>query len=576
MSIKVNTVVIFFDKKNNEFYITKSVLDNLNLSTNSTIFKDGVTYCRIDPNIVKYMMNNQNTPTFPYILAYGRIDVEKGIKINVDQSSNNIGNTNNRGNPGQVESQRREKKELVFFYNQNEGYYFTTSDVLTAANILPVSRVEYKGAEYYKVQKSYVDMLERISNESNNQFKIVVKNVSIANNNSNGNSRSLQKDSSGVRGVHVERPGEVSDVMKQVRINIEQDNSITTKYNYGQYQGRVEAFLSRIYRDSKDWFEKPSNLDSVANLVKLVGFLDLYLHYYYDVHRDKFDYVFEAISGKSYGDTYEVNGIHGDYDLNYDKEKNQKIRDLYGDAHTSGCFIDMNTTLPDKMLLLYLAHELGHVVNRRSLAGIDIFSDKLNNSFSINNPVTYLNNKIGTIKLGSVHTMTYNSGALSDGVRLLDEAITQDRAEDIAVYYTGGMRRKVSEVSTPFYDGKTCKSNFAYYGEFEEPTVLFGSVIDEVGAIDDFEEAMRRISTLALSSELSDRVIDSFKNNEENFLNLLTNMGIIKGKKYSSIGVVTGCPKEIINSKSAIKAREDIARIVNNIKGYGNSSDFRY
>ena len=585
MSVKINTVVIFFDKKNSEFYITKSVLDNLNLSTNNTIFKDGVVYCRIDPNIIIFMRENENTNKFPYRLGYKRIDVEKSVRINNNQSSSN---TSNRGQ-GQVDSQRRGKKELVFFYNQYEDYYFTTLDVLDAAKILPVSKFEYKGVEYYKVIKSYVDMLERFSNDSNNQFKIVIKTVSpkinISGNSNNRNQNSSNSNSNNTQNnSSVEKSGEVSNIMKQVRINIGQDNSVTTKYNYGQYQGRVDAFLSRIYRNSKDWFENPSNLDSLANLVRLVGFLDLYLHYYYEVHRDKFDYVFEAISGKCRGDIYEVSGIHGDYDLNYeyDDVKKKKIRKkgLLGDAHASGCFIDMNTTLSDEMLLLYLAHELGHVVNRRSLAGIDVFSDKLNNSFSINNPVTCLNEivkgKTGTIKLGSKKNLTYNNEALTDGVGLLDEAITQDRAEDIAAYYTGRMRRKASEHSTSFYDGKTYKSNFDYYGEFEEPTVLFGSVIDEVGAIDDFEEAMRRISTMALSSELSDRVIDSFKNNEENLLKLLFNMGIIKGKKYSSIGVDTGCPKAIINSKSAIEAREDIARIVKKINGYGNSSGFRF
>ena len=361
--------------------------------------------------------------------------------------------------------------------------------------------------------------------------------------------------------------------MKQVRINIGQDNSVTTKYNYGQYQSRVEAFLSRIYRDSKDWFEKPSNLDSLANLVRLVGFLDLYLHYYYEVHRDKFDYVFEAISGKCRGDIYEVIGIRGDYELNYEyddvKKKKIRTKGLYGDAHASGgSFIDMNTTLSDETLLLYFAHELGHVVNRHSLEKLRSFSYE----------IQYNINTRGLVDRGDLVKKRDFVDFVNDGLAMLDETTTQDRAEDVKAYYTGRMRRKVSEFSQPFYDGKTYKTNFGYYGEFEEPTVLFGSVIDEVGAIDDFEEAMRKISVMSLSPEFSEKIIEEFNRSgkSEEFYELIKNMAIIKATKYKEIGVKSGISYMLGKLHSPCEARENIARIVNNIKGYGNSSGFRF
>ena len=140
--------------------------------------------------------------------------------------------------------------------------------------------------------------------------------------------------------------------------------------------------------------------------------------------------------------------------------------------------------------------------------------------------------------LNSINCSNEDRQLMYDGFSLLDEATTQDRAENITYYFSSKLRPSMAQHSTQLFDGKPFETNFDYYGELQIPTIDFARTLRGIGKINDRNLVMNEFDKRALSEEFSKRIFDEYMNDNqiENLFYLLKRMGIIKNASYAAFG----------------------------------------
>ena len=84
---------------------------------------------------------------------------------------------------------------------------------------------------------------------------------------------------------------------------------------------------------------------------------------------------------------------------------------------------------------------------------------------------------------------------------MLDEATTQDRAEDFVYSFSGKARPQQLNVRNQgLFNGQAYKSNFDYYGELQAPATMFERTLRGIGKEDNDTKALKLLSKRALSS----------------------------------------------------------------------------
>ncbi len=299
------------------------------------------------------------------------------------------------------------------------------------------------------------------------------------------------------------------------------------KYNFGQYQNQITKIFQNLINKSIQFFgQQIANGKILRNnsnyndpqyyndpqlrkeLIKLESFvsnIEEYLYYYYLNNLDAFPNILNAVS--------EVKAIS----VLDDSDKG-----IYGITHPTGV-IQINPNLsgngiltPDERTRLYVAHELGHMVNRTWMDSVTKF--------------------LSTDKRLSPNdkTMFY------EGFSLIDEATTQDRAENIAYYYAHKQRNCLRNYSDPsgMYGGDTYRTNFDFYGELEPPVIAFGRTLRGIGSIENDERVMNVLGNRALKPNFADNIIYEYRRDGQidNLYAQMQYMGMLKKASYARFG----------------------------------------
>ena len=173
--------------------------------------------------------------------------------------------------------------------------------------------------------------------------------------------------------------------------------------------------------------------------------------------------------------------------------------------------------------LLCASHEFGHVVNSRWSNSALAISQSLWNSNLLRNQAQ---------KYG-FNSLKY----FFHGIKLLDEVITQDVAENVA-YADAEKKRpfKKYETNRQILNGEVYFSNFDIYGDFQEVAVKFARLVNFVKANNNmsFEEVLYKFSRESLNKNFLQRIImDIFSQNSDvEFYLMICSLGLLKDAHY--------------------------------------------
>ena len=186
--------------------------------------------------------------------------------------------------------------------------------------------------------------------------------------------------------------------------------------------------------------------------------------------------------------------------------------------------IQSNDTLTgEERSLLFGSHEYGHVVNSRWSNRALATSQSLWSSTELRN---------SALKYG-YDSLKY----FFHGIKLLDEAITQDVAENVTYAYAEKMRpKKTYHNSKELFNGKSYVSNFEIYGDFQEVAAKFARLINFINADSSMsiDEVLYKLSKESMNKNFLRRIIlDIFsQQNNNDFYLMVCCMGLLKDAHY--------------------------------------------
>ena len=314
------------------------------------------------------------------------------------------------------------------------------------------------------------------------------------------------------------------------------------KYDFGEYTSAVDSLLNRILTNSTSYFAKQLKNNEIKNVTS--EYLTMF---------DCICYTEEYLyASKNNPNFYNI--LHSISDVNIISVLPQNRRGIYGQTFPDIHAILINpelsgskTLTPAEITRLYTAHELGHCINENWMQSV-------------------LNHINEQIRLGNIRNRE-DAQLFYDGFSLLDEATTQDRAEDFAYTFAGKTRPPMGYRSNPLlFDGTPYKTNFDFYGELQIPATMFGRTLRGIGNINDDGMALSTLSQRALKSSFVEEILQEY-NRDGQLQNLypeIKNMGIIKNASYASFGEYPD-QEALSNSKSALIG---FSRLANSLRDY--------
>ena len=288
-------------------------------------------------------------------------------------------------------------------------------------------------------------------------------------------------------------------------------------YNFGNSFDNVRVFdyLNELLSGSNVFFDGQVRAKQIVNvqheygqMISFIKNVEEYLYYYKD--SPNFENIFKSISNVK-----RISVLPSD------------SRGIYGQAiaETNTLLINpdllrSSTLTASERTRLYVAHELGHIVNND---WVKMAKD-------------YANQQAQRGVISQKQSKLFESG-----FDMLDEAITQNRAENFAYSFAGknrpGMRSTTRGVGV--YANVPYLTNFDFYGEFQIPASRFAKTLRGIGKYDNNQTALDMLSTRALSPNFANDIINEYVRDGQ-FANLVTlaeKMGIIKNAVYTSFGV---------------------------------------
>ena len=289
------------------------------------------------------------------------------------------------------------------------------------------------------------------------------------------------------------------------------NRGLQLNHDFGRFNDSVREYLRIVFINSLDFYEekycsgnptKTEKLD-LYTLDRSICYIEDYLYYFYHLYNDVFLDVF--LSLKKNVDKITV--------LEPDR------RNIYGQfvpwtklIYINPCLGGSSTLRKDDRTRLYLCHELGHAVHNDWMEKFKYNVDKNCTS--------------------QVRNMTYQ------GFCLIDEATTQNTAENVAYYYSGSNRPPQGLRRESLYSGKPFKSNFDFYGNLQEPATLFSKTLRGIGIINNDDEALNKLSLRAMNSQFLNDIFYEYRRDGqiENLYLLMGFLGIIKRASYATFG----------------------------------------
>ena len=311
-------------------------------------------------------------------------------------------------------------------------------------------------------------------------------------------------------------------------------------YSYGLYTDIVHSYIEDLYDSSVEYYDENYGSVNPTGTEKLdrdkineaVGFVEDYLAYHYEKYPDEFVNVFTTLNQK----------------LNTVSVFPPRLRGLFGQYVQENNLLLINPQLSGSVNLtdyertrLYVGHELGHIIN----------------SHWVNDAYEKLR-----IKSGSV---------VGSGIDLLDEAITQNRAEDFAYFFAKKRRPALTLHNYPsslgrfLFDGSSYRTNYDFYGELQEISIMFSKTLRGIGKLNDGSEALKELSTRAFDSKFISNIIDEYRNDGHinDLVELLYYMGVVKNASYAMFGL--GEMEDVYRSGDA---RNKIITLCSSLRDY--------
>ncbi len=309
-------------------------------------------------------------------------------------------------------------------------------------------------------------------------------------------------------------------------------------YDYGSYTKIINYYIEDLYKDSVSFYKNnfgdvhptgTRDLDE-AKIVDFIGYIEDYLFYIYKVYNESFLDVFTALSQK----------------LKYVSVLAPENRGLFGAFFENNLLLEVSPVLSgsrnlsaDERTRLYVAHELGHI----------------SNSYWVND--------------AKCRMKADSDSYVMRGIDLLDEAITQNIAEDFAYCFADKHRPVPTlKINLPrnghyIFNGETYKSNYDFYGELQEPTIMFARTLRGIGSINDDSKAMDELCNRSFSHDFFEMIVKEYIHDDrlEELLELLQNMGVIKAASYALFGM-----GEVFDIDSSKNAKDNVVRLSRSLK----------
>ena len=307
-----------------------------------------------------------------------------------------------------------------------------------------------------------------------------------------------------------------------------------TPNQFGDYTVFINDYINQLYSRSLELYAKRYAQNNPTDTPKIdiekieesLGYIDDYLYYFYQFSDENFVSIFMNLIDNLKFVTVlppSMRGIYGQY---RNAEKTLYINPkLHSNQRLSS----------DERIRLYICHELGHIQNSKWMSNLIVILNNINCS-------------------NEDKQLMYN------GFSLLDEATTQDRAENIAYYFSSKRRPNMAQRVTALFDGKPHKTNFDYYGEFQVPTIDFARTLRGIGKLEYIDLVMKEFGTRALKEDFSKKIFEEYTNDGQisNLYYLLKRLGIIKSAAYAVFGYSD--PRYINQSSLALAEYNQLVR----------------
>lgn len=327
-------------------------------------------------------------------------------------------------------------------------------------------------------------------------------------------------------------------------------------YNFGEYHKSLEDYFSRLTQNSINAFASQINSGKILNghdnindptlqkeFAKVQSFIkgvEEFLFYNYKHDRRNFKLVLDTIIG-----------------LKSITVLDDNQRGIYGITHSDGT-IQINPNLNGNGLLdsdertrLYVFHELGHMVNKKWMTSVTTFLSRQNNMSPREKTLFY------------------------EGFSLLDEATTQERAEQMAYFFAKKTRPDLYSVRDPrgMYGKMPYNTNFDFYGELQPPAIKFGRTLRGIGKIEDEQKVMRELAQRAKSKNFANDIIREYTRDGQlqNLFSQMHYMGLIKKASYARFGMGS-----IEYIQDSLKNYKEFSNIATRMRDYREPEDYDF
>ncbi len=323
------------------------------------------------------------------------------------------------------------------------------------------------------------------------------------------------------------------------------------------YSGFTE-FLKRLYANSVDfynYYSKDEELTKIKNKPKIRDFVQNIEKYMYWLI--KMDYVTRDNINKVLYKLMSIQLIRI-IDKAETLEKGNVVGFTKDNIISLTPQIESSKNLTsEERSLLYSTHEYGHIINSAwsdyapNLANImwkDVTLQREANRYGFSSPYYFYN-----------------------GLKLLDEVITQDTAENVTYNESSKTRpAKSFKKSNTLYNNGLYFTNFDFYGEFQELGVKFAKVCKflNIDINASFEETLEVLSKKSMNDNFLCNLYNEIASNKKDFYIMLCALGLIKDAYYQSANIN-------LFSDSNERSSESL-NIFNNLSNYNLEKKKKY
>lgn len=286
------------------------------------------------------------------------------------------------------------------------------------------------------------------------------------------------------------------------------------RYDFGQYNNEISDYITVLLKNSITNFQQQFKSGQLKNknhdvnaLAGCIRNLEEYLYYNYQKSPSTFNHVINAT----------MNNVRTISVLPTNN------RGIFGQTQVKNKIIYINPDLKNSRNLtreertrLYMAHELGHIINHNWMNKVEEYANQ-------------------QIRQGTLSQE--EAQLIYDGFSMLDEATTQNRAEDFVYKFSGKQRPRLANYwNKNLFNGETYKSNFDYYGELQEPATMFARTLRGIGKENDDIRALNMLSERAMSPNFFNNILNEYSRDGQipSFIKEVQNMGLLKRASYAN------------------------------------------